>query len=165
MINPYPSVPVAAMRRHAGFTLLEIMVVVGIVGMLSAIASVYFAKSRADARLEKARADVEMLHAAIHQLAQDTGRFPGAIPRNTIGDVETMDLAAPSAGLLKTNGNFPNWRGPYLNNLSRDPWGNRYFFDPDYWFDGAYHSVIGSFGPNGIGRNVYDNDNIYRAFN
>jgi hypothetical protein len=46
-----------------------------------------------------------------------------------------------------------------------DPWGHPYFFDTDYDIDPSggvtNAAVIGSFGPNGVGQNVYDSDNIY----
>ena len=63
-------------------------------------------------------------------------------------------------GLLATNDDFPDWTGPYLDEMPVDPWGNDYFFDPDYRIDGVKQMVIGSSGPNGSGLNVYDEDNI-----
>lgn len=143
-----------------GFTMIEIMIAVALIGVLAAMGALGLSKARESARHEQAVADLEMLNAAILQLASDTGKFPGGIPRNTIGNPETTDLTTPAAGILANDGSFPHWKGPYIHRISRDPWGSRYFFDPDYWCDGDYRSVVGSYGPNRNGNNVYDSDNI-----
>jgi hypothetical protein len=36
-----------------------------------------------------------------------------------------------------------------------------YFFDPDYYIGGVKYPVLGSFGPNKVGKNVYDSDDVY----
>ena len=41
-----------------------------------------------------------------------------------------------------------------------DPWGNPYFLDTDYHTGGDCVVAIGSFGPNGVGQNLYDEDDI-----
>ena len=43
----------------------------------------------------------------------------------------------------------------------KDPWGSDYFFDPDYRINGVMWPVVGSFGPNRVGPNQYDSDDIY----
>ena len=70
-----------------------------------------------------------------------------------------VDLSAPSAGLLATDGNFPLWSGPYQTSVT-DPWGNPYFLDEDYFCTAgtfgcptvstvADYSVLVSCGPDG----------------
>ena len=78
---------------------------------------------------------------------------------------ELWDLSAQEAGLTQTDGLFSGWKGPYLNSAPIDPWGNNYFFDTDYDIGSStpvWVAVIGSFGPNGVGQNVFDSDDIIR---
>ena len=89
-----------------------------------------------------------------------TPTTPAAWP--ALHDPQQPDLAAGAAGLLTTNGSFPNWNGPYLPSIPLDPWGNNYFFDSDYLVNGHNRVVIGSFGPNGVGPNVYDSDDVIK---
>ena len=79
------------------------------------------------------------------------------------GANEVWDLSQPAGGLLSTDGNYPNWGGPYIDEIPLDPWGNPYFFDSDYDVPptgGNDAVVLGSFGPNGVGQNLYDSDDI-----
>jgi hypothetical protein len=39
-------------------------------------------------------------------------------------------------------------------------WGSDYFFDPDYDINGKDFAVVGSFGPNKVGKNLYHSDDI-----
>lgn len=150
-----------AQRDRVGFTLVEIMVVVAIIGLLAAIAIPAFQKARQAARLNIARNDLRVLSGAVTQLAMDTGRWPGGIEIRVQGDAETWDLRSAGAGLLSTDGSFPNWNGPYCRPVPIDPWGSPYFFDPDYSINGKSLPVVGSFGPNRQGKNMYDSDDIY----
>ena len=154
-----------------GFTLIELLVVIAIIGTLASIVLASLNGARNSARLVKARAEVNQLRKAIAFLEGDTNQWPG---HKTIDDVESgasgneiWDLTDPSAGLMATDGNFPNWSGPYMQVIPLDPWGNNYFFDTDYDVDpGAgqrWAAVVGSFGPNGVGQNQYDSDDIYES--
>jgi hypothetical protein len=97
-------------------------------------------------------------------LALDTNKWPGGIEAgNATGALngnEIWDLNTPQAGIVSTDGGFPGWAGPYLESVPLDPWGHPYFFDSDYQVDGQELVVIGSFGPNGSGPNMYDDDDI-----
>ena len=146
---------------HSGYSLLEIMIVVGLVGVLGSIAIPSALRARHKARLEQARIDVDMLSSAIRELAWDTGLWPRGAERNGDSSAETWDLTSASAGLLENDGRFADWQGPYIRDIGKDPWGQPYFFDPDYRIDGQWCIVVGSFGPNRRGRNAYDSDDIY----
>ena len=97
---------------------------------------------------------------AIEQLAIDTNKWPGPQNVGVTADDEVWDLSASKAGLTKTNGGFPNWSGPYMQSVPKDPWGSNYFFDPDYYVKGVKYAAIGSFGPNQCCRNQYDSDDV-----
>lgn len=146
---------------NAGFTIVEIMVVVAVIGILCVIAVPMYSKIRNEARGREAMSELQLLHSAIRQLAWDTGKWPGAIAREAAQSAEIWDLSTADAGLLENDGDFTGWKGPYIRNIKEDPWGNKYFFDPDYEVDGVDHVVVGSFGPNGEGPNNYDDDDLY----
>ena len=152
-------------NTEEGFTLLELMICVTIIGILSAIAIPSFLAYREKAKIAQATSDLKTFQLAIMNLALDTTMWPNNIDDAGIADGscdsgEIDDLRIPDVGLLATNDDFPDWTGPYLNEMPVDPWGNDYFFDPDYGIDGVKYMVIGSFGSNGVGINVYDEDNI-----
>lgn len=111
--------------------------------------------------VQEAETQLVFIATAVRQLAWDTGRWPGAQDKTEDHSIEIWDLKGAKAGLLATDGDYRNWRGPYIDRIPLDPWGNPFFFDPDYHADGEWHVVVGSFGPNGQGRNYYDQDNIY----
>jgi general secretion pathway protein G len=144
-----------------GFSLAEVMVVLLVIGVLSTIVTVSLSKARIESQFKKAETELQLLSSAIEQLAWDTGMLPRALSRVTPGSSECWDLSTDDAGLMGTDGDFTNWKGPYIRDIGNDPWGNPYFFDPDYRINGVFEKVVGSFGPNGVGRNRYDSDDIY----
>ena len=143
-----------------GHTLLEIMIVMAIFIVIVGVAVPAYTRIRQAARIAEAQTRVELLASAVKQLAWDTGRWPGALLRNVPQNPELWDLSVAKAGLLATDGKFPNWAGPYIGDVPIDPWGSPYFFDPDYTIGGRVRVAVGSFGPNRRGKNVYDSDNI-----
>ena len=149
------------MKKH-GFTLIEIMVVVGIIGLLATLGTLAVNKTSRNARIKTAQSELEMISAAVLQLAWDTGKWPNGQIRTTGGSSENWALTGAGCGLLDTDGSHVGWKGPYYEGEIKDPWGNSYFFDPDYWIDTVKCVVVGSLGPDGVGRNrYYNNDNIY----
>jgi len=153
------------MKKH-GFTLVEIAVVTLIVGLLASMGTLAIMKSFQNSRIKQAETEVEMISMAILQLAWDTGRWPNGRIRTNGGSEEKWDLSEDDCGLLMNDGTYDNWKGPYYDDAIKDPWKNNYFFDPDYRHrekDGTMRDaiVVGSFGPNGIGQNLYDSDDIY----
>ena len=149
----------ATPRRGAGFTLVEIMIVVIILGLLTAIALPSIAKARQRSQLNRAKADLRAIAGAVHLLVMDTARWPGGI--TLPNSQETWDLTGADAGLITNNSSFARWNGPYIRAIPLDPWGVPYFFDPDYTTANGVEAVVGSSGPNRSGHNVYDSDNIY----
>ena len=147
--------------NRRGFTLAETMIVILVIGILTVTLTASIRKSRLAGQQKKAEAELQLISAAVEQLAWDTGLLPRALNRVKPGSSECWNLTTADAGLMATDGDFPNWKGPYIRDIPLDPWGSRYFFDPDYRINGAYKMVVGSFGPNKVGRNVYDKDNVY----
>jgi general secretion pathway protein G len=147
--------------KKDGFTLIEITVVTLLIGILATLGSLAIMKGIRNGRIKNAEGELEMMSAAVLQLAWDTGQWPNGALRTAGGSVEEWDITPDSCGLMGTDGNYSHWKGPYYDGEVVDPWGNPYFFDPDYRIDGVNRAVVGSFGPNGIGRNLYDSDDIY----
>jgi len=137
------------------------MIVVTIIGIATMIVWPSFIKSRQSVRMAIARNDLRILSGAVDQLALDSAKWPGGIPAGEVADPEVWDLNAGSAGIVTSDGRFPNWRGPYMKQVPLDPWGSPYFFDPDYTITGKLYVVVGSFGPNRVGRNQYDSDDVF----
>jgi general secretion pathway protein G len=153
------------LKRQEGFTLIELMITIAIIGILSAIAIPNFLSYRQKSQIARAQSELKTIQMAIMDLAFDTNMWPNNIDAGIVdGDCdsgELDDLSDPDAGLVATNGDFPDWSGPYLDEIPKDPWGHDYWFDPDYDIDGEKYIVIVSSGPNGSAVNVYDDDNIY----
>ncbi len=149
------------LKNCGGFTLLEIIVTVTIIAILAAIAIPAYSSYREKANIARTRSELRNLLHTITLLENDTEQWPGPNPVGSTANSEVWDLNLPQAGLVATNGGFPEWNGPYVQSVPKDPWGSDYFFDPDYMIGGVNYAVVGSFGPNKVGKNVYDSDDIY----
>jgi len=72
------------MKRHVhrelGFTLVEIMIVIGIIGLLAAIAIPNFIKARATSQQNACINNLRQINSAVEQWAMETGQAPGAPP-------------------------------------------------------------------------------------
>lgn len=147
-------------QDNRGFTLVELLIVIAIVGIISAIGIMAYNTFMEKAKKVQALAQLKKIRVAIEDLAYDTEMWPGPNPVGETADKEVWDLTKKKAGLVKASKKFTNWNGPYIDEIPPDPWGSKYFFDPDYYIDGEKHAVIGSFGPNKQGKNKYDSDDI-----
>ncbi len=155
-------------RKENGFTIVELLIVIAIIGILAATVLTTLGSAREKARIAKAEEELRGMETAIFSLSLDTNMWPAGQVVNTVAcggiDNETTDLNSGEAGLTQTDGNFPGWAGPYIPEIPLDPWGNNYFFDSDYTLaNGNIGAVVGSFGPNGVGINLYDADDIIRV--
>lgn len=104
-------------RGEQGFTLLELLVVLAIMGLLMAIVGPQVIRYLGSSKSETARIQVKNIAASLQLYRLDVGRYPTA--------------AEGLAALVKQPGSVPNWNGPYLPDASAitDPWGKAYQFD------------------------------------
>lgn len=101
---------------EAGFTLLELMVVVVIIGLLATIVMINVLPSQDRAMQEKARADISVLEQAIETYRLDNFRFPTS-------EQGLAALTSPPPGFARPD----RYReGGYIRRLPEDPWGNPY---------------------------------------
>ena len=101
-------------RRQSGFTLIEIMVVVVILGILAAIVAPNVITRIDDASINRAKQDIRGIESALKLYYMDNSRYP---PTDQGLEALTTQPNDPS---------LRNWRGPYLDRLPRDPWNNTY---------------------------------------
>lgn len=120
-------------RRREGFTLIEVLLVVVIIGILVGIAIPRLGGRVRQAQIAAAEADVNNIGMALRLYEVDNGTYPPSLQ-----------------ALITQPGNARNWRGPYLEKgLPKDPWGNDYV----YSFPGTRnpHSYdLKSYGPDGV---------------
>ncbi|MEK9156252.1 MAG: prepilin-type N-terminal cleavage/methylation domain-containing protein [Patescibacteria group bacterium] len=76
MKNPRGLAPNASGARRAGFTIIELLIVVFIIGLLAAIVVVNLSNSQAKSRYAKVLADMETIGTAARLFENDNGRFP-----------------------------------------------------------------------------------------
>lgn len=103
-------------RRASGFTLIEIMVVVVILGILAAIVVPKVMDRPDTARITKAKQDIRALESALNLYRLDNYQYPST-------DQGLQALVERPSGSPEAR----NWKpGGYLDRLPKDPWGNDY---------------------------------------
>lgn len=101
------------MRNSRGFTLIEILLVVIIIGILVSLVAPRLAGRSEEARKQAARADIEGgISLALDLFEVDNGRYPARLD-----------------DLLTKSSDAGNWKGPYLKKgIPKDPWGSPYVY-------------------------------------
>ena len=107
----------AALRRgDAGFTLVEILVVITIIGLIMAIVGPRVLNYLGESKVKAAKIQIESFSSALDLYYLDMGRYPGS----------SDGLVA----LVQRPGNAQEWNGPYLKGgiVPNDPWGHGYVY-------------------------------------
>ncbi len=100
--------------QKAGFTLIELMIVVVILGLLATIVMPRILDRPEQARRMKAKVDIRSIESALALFKTDTGRFPTTS--------EGLEALVSDPGIKGYNSDG------YLNKVPLDPWGNRYIY-------------------------------------
>jgi len=119
------------LRSHAGFTLIEIMVAVCILGLLVTLVAPKIIGRTDEARRTKALADIKGIEEALHLFKLDNGFYP------------TTDQGLQALVTRPSNAHNFNPDG-YLDKVPVDPWGNAYAF-----FCDGQNFIIKSYGADG----------------
>jgi general secretion pathway protein G len=101
-------------RRLPGFTLVEVMVVVVILGVLAVLIVPRVVGRTEEARVAAAKHDLAAIMQSLKLYKLDNGRYP--TNEQGLQALVTKPGSGPAAS---------NWR-PYLDKLPKDPWGNTY---------------------------------------
>ncbi len=117
--NPDQDHAPEAKQKRNGFTLVELMVVIFILGLLTTIVVINVLPSQDRAMVEKARADIATLGQALEMYRLDNLSYPGSSDG-------LQALIAPPASLA-TTGRYR--QGGYIKKLPDDPWGRPYQYD------------------------------------
>lgn len=105
----------AVNKKQSGFTLIEIMVVVVILGILASVVVPRIMDNPDKARVAKAKHDIQALESALDVYRLDNFAYP-----TTDQGLEAL-VTKPSEA--------PNWKqGGYIKKLRKDPWGNDYLY-------------------------------------
>jgi general secretion pathway protein G len=121
-------------RGEHGFTLIEILVVITIIGLLAALIGPRVLNYLTESKVKAAKIQIESFATALDLYFLDTGRYPSG--------------GEGLSGLVSRSGSVPSWNGPYLKGgvVPNDPWGHPYLYrSPGQ--QGAYDII--SYGADG----------------
>jgi general secretion pathway protein G len=119
-------------KNDSGFTLVELLVVLGIIALLAAMVAPQVIRYLGSARAEAADAQLKNIENALELYYLDNGTYPAELKN-----------------LVETPAGSKDWRGPYLKKSSAlsDPWGKTYF----YKLPGEHGSFdLSSYGRDGV---------------
>lgn len=167
MITTMKRRKIMRINDRKGFTLIEVIVVVGIIAILASILVPMVLKEIDESRSTKASADVRSIATAIVVFKKDTAKWPvmdnGCAPNVTLlfGDgnmpaaLEAMGFNTASTSSYNdhlstdANGCYTNWKGGYMTRVTADPWGNAYITNVSDFSIAGNPVWILSVGPNG----------------
>jgi general secretion pathway protein G len=132
-------------RRDGGFSLIELMVVVLIMGLLATTIMLSLAPVGDQSRVTKARTDIAALDSALEMYSLDMAGYPAA-------DAGLAVLKAPLPGAADNGAYRP---GGYIKRLREDPWGQAYVYAVPGARSGTSYDLY-SAGPDGVAGNADD---------
>jgi general secretion pathway protein G len=114
VVGPSPSLRVGS--RDSGYTLVELLVVVAILGLLTLIATPFVLRYLDSAKVSTSRTEIANISAGLDLFKIDIGRYPTT--------EEGLDA------LMKAPAGVDNWNGPYIKKATglKDPWGRPYLY-------------------------------------
>jgi len=123
------------MKNKKGFTLIELMLVVIIIGVLVSMVVPRLVGRSEEARIAAAKADINANISVVLDLYElDNGKYP-----TTEEGLGALTLKPASA---------VKWKGPYLKKISLDPWGKQYVYRCPGDHNNDYD--LYSYGPDGV---------------
>lgn len=131
-------------RRNRGFSLIELIVVLVILGLLATVVGPSIMERLSRGKAEIAKIQIDQLEGALGLFRFDVGRYPSS---------------AEGLNALIQNPGMDNWSGPYLNkaSLPKDPWGRDYQYRAPGQF-GDYD--LYSLGADGVEGGEGDNQDV-----
>lgn len=171
--------PKTSRLMSKGFTLIEIIVILAVISILVAILTPTVLKYIAEAQTNRAEGDVKTISAMLNDLIRDTGQYPGNLlftdtficGPGTMPSTGTVWCTAANSKQLsnhliindpdedgnpneateyRSTGNF-RWKGPYVQGLNEDPWGNAYAINASTLVGGNTSPTwVISAGPDGV---------------
>ncbi|MBV8772499.1 MAG: type II secretion system major pseudopilin GspG [Deltaproteobacteria bacterium] len=121
-------------RYQDGFTLIELMVVILIIGLLATIVVQNLRSATDKAKRVKAQADISQIKSALDRYYLDAGSYPSS------------DQGLSALVSAPTSGNDPkDWGGPYIERIPLDPWGHAYVYQSD-----GNEYLLKSYGADGV---------------
>ncbi len=130
-------------QQDEGFSLIELMVVIVIIGLLTTVVVVNVLPSQDRAMVEKARADVRLIEQAVEMYRMDTLKYP------SLEDGIDVLVVAPKSASFRTEG--------YIKALPTDPWGNAYQYlipGEHSKFDIFSYGADGRLGGDGLNADI-----------
>ena len=155
-------------KKEGGFTLIEVIVVAGIIAVLAGILVPLIFKEIDESKVARAAADIRSISSAIIVLKKDTGSWPASATCNSGATYMTGAGALPTITGPNWNTATPlafddvlnvddagcwgtAWKGPYFATVGRDPWGRAYLLNVDALISSSTTPVwIISAGPDGV---------------
>jgi len=123
-------------KNRYGFTMVELMAMLIIIGLLAALVTTKVASKIDQARVTTTKANLKVLHSAVNQFKMDTGRFPSE-------DVGLMELIEQPSDVIRYE------PGGYLETteIPKDSWGHDFIYER--YPESGKPFVIKSYGADG----------------